>query len=81
MIHAQKAREDYNNKTKLHFHFRIFLFNVEKYYYGKTNISGRYIQYMWETLNDTGRLNNIRTKEGFAHFPNGMQNTYNKLSP
>ena len=61
MIHAKKARGDYNNKTKLHFHFRIF-FNVEKYYYRKTNICSRYIQFIQETLNDTGRLNKINSK-------------------
>lgn len=50
MIHAKKARGDYNNKTKLHFHFRIFFFfNVEKSYYRKTNIYGRYFQFIQET--------------------------------
>ena len=47
MIHAKKARGDYNNKTKLHFHFRIFFFfNVEKYYYCKTNSGSKYIQFI-----------------------------------
>lgn len=50
MIHAERQRGDYN-KTKLHFHFRI-VFNIKKHYYHKTNIWGRYIQFIEEISND-----------------------------
>lgn len=62
MIHAKKARGESTIIRSSYIFISGFFFNVEKYHYHKTDISGRYVQFIQETLNNTGKLNKVRGK-------------------